>query len=57
MNLIQYLYNRKVRKLAERIISHQIPLSDTEVSESVIRNSIRTAEKFYEIWDEIVKEN
>ncbi len=51
MNFLKYLYNRKVRKLAEKIISHQMPFSEESVSESVINNAIRTAEKFYEIWN------
>ncbi len=57
MNLLQYLYNRKVRKLAERIIATQTVYHQDEIKEERIVSAITTAHKFYEIWDEIVKEN
>ncbi len=51
MNIIKYLRRRKVRKLAEKIIATQTVYHQEDIKEERVTNAIKTAEKFYEIWN------
>lgn len=42
---------RRIRKLAERILAHQIAHTDSNIQTEMIDNSIATAKKFYATWN------
>lgn len=49
--IIQYFKRRRVRKLAERLLASQILYSDASIQHDRISCAIRTAQKFYDIWE------
>lgn len=51
MSIREYIKRRRIRKLAEKCLMHQIVYSDSEIRSDLINNSIQTAMKFYEVWD------
>ena len=52
MNIIEYLHRRRVRRLAERILSNQIAYSNYDNRVESVRNAIATAEQFYHEWEQ-----
>lgn len=56
MNAIKrYLYKRKVRRLAERILAQQIVYSDKSLQCDIINNAVMTAKKFYSLWEALME--
>lgn len=51
----RYFNRRKARRLAERILAHQIAYSNQELESETVDNAIRTAIIFHERWKELAK--
>lgn len=47
----RWLMNRRVRRLAERILAHQIVYESQGHRRETIDNSIETAKMFYKRWE------
>lgn len=51
--IMKYLRRRRVRRLAERILSNQIAYGNYDNRVESVRNAIVTAEQFYYEWEAI----
>ena len=50
---MKYLHRRRVRRLAERILSNQIAYGNYDNRVESVRTAIATAEQFYYEWEAI----
>ncbi len=51
MNIIRYMHRRRVRRLAERILSNQPAYGSYDNRVECVRGAISTAEQFYHEWE------
>ena len=51
MNIIRYMRRRRVRRLAERILSNQPAYGSYDNRVESVRGAISTAEQFYHEWE------
>ncbi|ROT18011.1 hypothetical protein EEL52_06220 [Muribaculaceae bacterium Isolate-113 (HZI)] len=53
IKIMKHLHRRRVRRLAERILSTQIAYGNYDNRVESVRNAIATAEQFYHEWEAI----